>query len=96
MKRAFFKSFILVAGLCAGFGFGLGCATDAPITSDDPTAQAATSETEQDIGGGGGSCPAKDNCYWLCRFQHPCSTTPSQCGPLADCLDRCDAEFPSC
>jgi hypothetical protein len=87
-----FKSIMLVTGLALGF---IGCATDAPTTTDDP-AQASTGETEQDIGGGGGSCPAKDNCYGLCRFVHDCAHNGAQCAPLSACLNQCDAEFPQC
>jgi len=96
-----FKSFILAATAAAAFCFAAGCVSDAQTPGDDgQTAAPTTSETEQDIGGGGGGggggCPAKDNCYSLCRFVHNCAADSSQCAPLAECLDSCDAEFPSC
>jgi hypothetical protein len=41
-------------------------------------------------------CASYPACYSTCRTVHPCNTTPSQCNPLADCLDNCDSEFPLC
>ncbi len=40
-------------------------------------------------------CSGYSTCYCLCRANHRCDTTPSQCGPLGECLDECDDVFPS-
>jgi hypothetical protein len=92
-----FKSISMIAILSGAFGIGCVTESQGPVDNTDP---AATSQTEQDIGigggGGGGSCPAKDNCYSLCRFIHNCGADSSQCTPLGQCLDSCDAEFPTC
>ncbi len=40
-------------------------------------------------------CSGYSTCYCLCRANHRCDTTPSQCGPLGQCLDECDDVFPS-
>lgn len=89
MKR--FKTIVWTAMLC----LGVGCAVPPGATQDVSEPEAATGQVEQDIGGGGGSCPAKDNCYWLCRFRFKC-TSPSTCNQLSQCLNQCDAEFPTC
>src|SRR4051794_40839544 len=98
MKKALLKG-VLLAGLCAtfGFGFGVGCATDQPASADTgEQSQGLTSDGSDDFIGGGDSCQAHDGCYSLCRRIHPCGTNPNQCVPLGNCLTECDIEFPTC
>jgi hypothetical protein len=96
-----------IASMCMAFALSsFGCGVEQPpagdtaATTDDTatTTQGLTSDGSDDFigGGGSGSCPAKDGCYWVCRLQHPCATNPSQCGPLGTCLTACDIEFPTC
>jgi hypothetical protein len=84
-----------VLGLCAAFGLIAGYMTQIKDAGDDGS-PAATSDVQQDIGGGGGSncspprddcptlpppdCSGKAFCYCGCRVAHPCATNPSQCG----------------
>lgn len=98
-----------VLGLCAALGLIAGCMTQIKDAGDD-TSPAATSDVQQDIGGGGGSncspprpdcptlpppdCNGKAFCYCACRVQHPCATNGAECGPLAQCLNSCDASYP--
>lgn len=68
---------------------GVGCATDpTPADQTEPTGQ-----TDQEIGGG--SCPAHDNCYSVCRIKYKC-TTDLGCERLSHCLDQCDTDYPTC
>ena len=84
--------FRVVLGLCAAFGLSVGCMTQIKDAGDD-SSPAATSDVQQDIGGGG-DCSGKAFCYCACRVNHPCATNPSQCGPLGQCLNSCDASYP--
>jgi hypothetical protein len=77
----------------ASMVLGVGCATDP--TPADPNADQTelTNQADQEIGGG--SCPAHDNCYSLCRIRYKCTTTTT-CNQLSHCLDQCDADYPTC
>ena len=44
----------------------------------------------------GPSCAGLGYCYCSCRVRHNCSRTPSQCQPLASCLNECDRRSPNC
>lgn len=93
-----------------GLGIGC-VAQSGSATDDPAGSQATASQVEQDIGGGGGSscspprddcptlpppdCSGKPICYCMCRVQHPCSRQPSQCSLLSQCLNSCDASYPS-
>jgi hypothetical protein len=91
-----------VLGLCAALGLIAGCMTQIKDAGDD-SGPAATSDVQQDIGGGGGSgptipppdCSGKPFCYCACRVRHPCATNGAECGPLAQCLNGCDASYPT-
>jgi hypothetical protein len=41
-------------------------------------------------------CSGYDTCYCLCRWNNRCDQNPSECDPLADCLNGCDAQYPGC
>jgi len=94
MKQVSFKCLFAIASLCVVFGFG--CRGPASGGGDEATVQQGENTEVQPQIGGGGSCPAHDNCYWLCRRIHNCGQDPNQCDPLSDCLNACDAEFPTC
>ena len=79
---------IVIVGLCAAFGLGIGCMTQPPTSQDDPgAAQPATSETEQNIGGGGGSScsPPRDDCPTF---------PPQDCSGKAFCYCACRVQHP--
>lgn len=42
------------------------------------------------------SCTGISTCYCVCRWNHRCDTTPSQCSPLSQCLNGCDQQYPNC
>lgn len=46
--------------------------------------------------GGGGSCSGLSSCYCFCRYNHRCDLDPSECDPLSQCLNDCDAQYPGC
>jgi hypothetical protein len=41
-------------------------------------------------------CNGYGTCYCVCRWSHRCDLNPAQCNPLSDCLNNCDAQYPSC
>jgi len=86
------RSVLLSAMVC----LGVGCAVERDGAGAVSEADPAAAEVQQElVPVGGGSCPAKDNCYWLCRFRFHC-TSASTCNQLSQCLNQCDAEFPTC
>lgn len=96
---------LIVAALCA---LALpAVAQDTPAAS--PTLQAespACPDSTPTLGvevppvlptiGGGGSCSGIESCYCFCRYYHRCDQDPAECDPLAQCLNDCDAQYPSC
>jgi hypothetical protein len=81
--------------LTAVLFLGVGCAVEPDPAGRVSEPEVVAGEVLQEIGGGGGSCPAKDNCYRLCRLRFQC-TSASSCSQLSQCLTRCDADFPTC
>ncbi|HMI85273.1 MAG TPA: hypothetical protein VK550_14350 [Polyangiaceae bacterium] len=42
------------------------------------------------------SCSGAGICYCVCRWNHRCDQTPSECGALSQCLNGCDQQYPNC
>ena len=45
---------------------------------------------------GGSSCDGIGTCYCVCRYNHRCDLDASECDPLTQCLNDCDAQYPGC
>ncbi|HKE14181.1 MAG TPA: hypothetical protein VKB80_04940 [Kofleriaceae bacterium] len=93
MKRNDIRDRLVWLVLAVAFAVWVGaCAVDSAAAIDDE----AISEQQEEIGGGGGICGGLAGCYCFCRLNHRCDQTPSQCGPLSQCLDGCDDSHPGC
>jgi hypothetical protein len=75
---------MLIAALCLLLGFGC-------ITASGPDPQPSNDEVEQSVT----DCAGWEGCYKFCRLRFKC-TTPDGCDRLGNCLDGCDASFPTC
>lgn len=41
-------------------------------------------------------CNGYGTCYCVCRWFNRCDLNPAKCDSLSDCLNNCDAQYPSC